>query len=175
MKSPVRSAIRRLIVGAALVALPQVLLARGTDVHSLPCPPDAPGPHAILDAPPPPEMLPEGDGEPPWMRGLDLTEAQHDAIFELMHARQPARRTLEKKARRALETLQRLAASKTFDAGAARTLANDYAQAIAELAFNHAQHDAQLRALLTAEQRQRVDMPPAGGPQPPLRMRAGER
>lgn len=167
MNPPLPAGIRRLIVGTALVALPQVLLARGPDAPSSPCPPDAPGPHALFDAPPPPAMPVDDAGVPPWMRGVELTEAQRDAIFERVHAQQPVRRALEKKAYRALEALQRLAASATFEARAARTLANDYAQAIAELAFNRAQHDAELRALLTAEQRQRIDTPPPGGPRPP--------
>ena len=170
--TPIAPFIRRLIVGAALVALPQVILARAADAASPPCPPpEANGPHAPQgmpeDPPPPPGMPPDDAAVPPGLRGLALSEAQRDAVFELLHAQQPTRRTLEKKARRALEALQRLAASDAFAARAARTLADDYAQAIAELAFNRAQCDAQLRTLLSAQQRQRLDAPPPDAPRPP--------
>ena len=175
MKTRTRPGIRNLIIAATLAALPQIVLAHGPAEPSFHCPPEPSPPHGLIGAPGTAGMPLDGTGEPPWLRGIDLSEKQRDALFDLMHAQQPVQRTLEKKALRALDGLRRLAATDSFDVKAARALANDYAQAVGELTFNRAQADAQLRALLTAEQRQRVDAPPAGGPRPPSGSRDGAR
>ena len=146
--------IKRIIIGTAVAALPQVLLARGPDRAEMPgCPPDA----VQRGAPPPPmgghavhTMIP---GQP-FLPGVELTDAQQDAIFELMHAQAPARRELGKKADKALDELQRQGTAEHFNAKQARAFADAYAQALAQLEFNRAEGDAKLRALLTPEQRQ---------------------
>jgi periplasmic protein CpxP/Spy len=157
--------LKRIVLGATVAALPQVLLARGPDA-ALPPPPARPDFVEPGTAPlPPPEM-----GHPgmmhglPILHGVDLSEAQQDAAFELVHAQIPAQRTLEKKAAKALDELQRLSISEQFNAKQARTLADAYAQAQAQLVFNRAELEAKLRALLTAEQRQQIGAP--AGPRP---------
>lgn len=164
--------IKRIIIGTAVAALPQVLLARGPDRAEMPgCPPDA----VLRGAPPlPPPMsglathqMNPGQPIPP---GVELTDAQQDAIFELMHAQAPAQRELGKKADKALDELHRIATAERFDAKRARALADAYAQALAQLEFNRAEGDAKLRALLTPEQRQSLDVqrkaPAEGRPGP---------
>ena len=141
--------LKRIVIGAAVATLPQVLLARGPDDVPPPCPPDfvehgaAPGMTQGL----------------PVLHGVELSEAQEDAVFELVHAKIPAQRTLERKAAKALDELHRLGTSERFDTRQARALAETYAQAQAQLSFNQAELDSKLRALLTPEQRQQLDAP----------------
>ena len=160
--------LKRIVIGAAVAALPQVLLARGPDAAS---PPPPPRPDFVeLGAAPPPEMVPPGMMHGlPMLHGVDLSEAQQDAIFELVHAQIPGQRALEKKAAKALDELQRLSASKLFNARQARALADAYSQALAQQAFSRAELEAKLRALLTPEQRQQIDSPHPvqPGPHPP--------
>jgi len=144
--------LKRIVIGAAVAALPQVLLARGPD--------DVPPPHPLY----PPDFVEHGAA--PGMaqglsllHGVELSEAQEDAVFELIHAKIPAQRTLERKAAKALDELHRLSTSERFDTRQARTLADTYAQAQAQLSFNQAELDSKLRALLTPEQRQQLDAP----------------
>ena len=153
--------IKRLVIGAAVAALPQVLLARGPGMGDLPppCPPDTPPPGAAIPAPP----GAPGEGTPallpglPLLHGLALSEAQQDAVFDLMHTQIAADRPLERKAAKALDELRRQRTSDRFNARQARALAEDYAQAVAGLAFNRAELDAKVRALLTPEQRRQID------------------
>ena len=154
--------LKRLAIAAAAAALPQVLLAHGADTRPPPPRPD----HIAPDAPlPPPGMLPGL----PLLHGVDLNEAQQDAVFELVHAHIPAQRTLEKKAAKALAELQRLSSDEQFNVKQARAAADAYAQAQAQLAFTRAELDAKLRAVLTPEQRQQIGATRAAqpGPRPP--------
>ena len=159
--------LNRIVIGAAVAALPQVLLARGPDAASLP-PPPRPDFVELGEAPlPPPEMVHPGMVHGlPMLHGVDLSEAQQDAVFELVHAQIPGQRALEKKAAKALDELQRLSASEQFNARQARSLADAYSQAQAQQAFNRAELAAKLRALLTPEQRQQIDSPHPAQPGP---------
>ena len=162
--------LKRIVIGAAVAALPQVLLARGPDAASHP-PPARPDFVEPGTAPlPPPEMVHPGMMHGlPMLHGVDLSEAQQDAIFGLVHAQIPGQRALEKKTAKALDELQRLSASKLFNARQARALADAYSQALAQQAFSRAELEAKLRALLTPEQRQQIDSPHPvqPGPHPP--------
>lgn len=153
--------IKRIVIGAAVAALPQVLLARGPNADEAPppCPPDFVERGA---APLPPQGMPGI----PLLHGLDLSEAQQDAVFDLVHAQIPVQRALDKKAAKAFDELHRLGASDRFNAKQARALADSYAQAQAQLAFNQAELDNKLRALLTPEQRQQLDAPRSAQPGP---------
>ena len=157
--------LRRIVIGAAVATLPQVLLARGPDAAPPP-PPDRPGCVEPGAAPlPPPAMAhPAMMHGLPLLHGIELSEAQQDAVFELVHAQIPDHRALEKKAVKALDELQRLSASEKFNAKQARALAETYAQAQAQLMFNQAELESRLRALLTPAQRQQLDAPI--GPRP---------
>lgn len=181
MQNRPNSLIKQLVVAAALAALPQVLLAHGPSVANTNAD-DAPPPHARVDTAPdqdacggrplPPEMpgpgMPPGEGpllppevtklaELPPLHRVALSEAQHDALFAIMHAQAPVQRELEKKARKALDELRRVGQSTPFNARQARALADTLAQAQAQLAYNRAEVDSKLRALLSAEQRQKLD------------------
>jgi protein CpxP len=167
MKASTTLWIKRIVIGSAVAALPQVLLAREPNLGDAPpCPPDAMQHEGMRQAPPPmPEMWhPAGPGDqptPPFLLGIELSEAQQDAVFDLMHAQAPVERTLEKKAAKALNELHRLGSSDRFNTKQARALADNYAQALAQLVYNQAENDSKLRALLTPEQRQQVDAPRA--------------
>ena len=152
--------IKRIVIGAAVAALPQVLLARGPNVDDVP-PPGAPSFVERNDAT---RLPPEMPGRPFPLHDVDLSESQQDAVFDLVHAQIPAQRTLEKKTAKALDELHRLSASDRFNAKQARALAEAYAQAQAELSFNQAELDSKLRALLTPEQRQQLDAHRPGQP-----------
>ena len=164
--------IKRIVIGAAVAALPQVLLARGPNADDAP-PPCAPGFVERSDAtrlPPeiPGHAAPGMPGRPFPLHDVDLSESQQDAVFELVHAQIPAQRTLEKKTAKALDELHRLGAGDRFNAKQARALAETYAQAQAQLTFNQAELDSKLRAVLTPEQRQQLDArrPGPTGPHP---------
>jgi len=158
--------IKRIFIGTAIAALPQVLLARGPAVDDGPqaCPPP---PFARCGSLPPPPGMPAGLlSSPPFLDGIELTDTQQDALFELQQAQASVERLLERKAAKALDELRRLSAKERFNAGQARVLADSYAQAQAQLLFNQAELDSKVRALLTAEQRQQIaaPRPPQDGP-----------
>ena len=152
--------LKRIVIGAAVAALPQVILARGPD--------DVRPPHPLY----PPDFVEHGSAPGmtqglPLLHGVELSEAQEDAVFELVHAKIPTQRTLERKAAKALDELHHLSTSERFDTRQARALADTYAQAQAQLNFNQAELDSKLRALLTPEQRQQLDAPRHVRPGPP--------
>ena len=128
-------------------------------------PPGGPAPQAapMLAHFAPPPGGPMADGVPPFLRGIELTEAQRDKIFALTHAQAPALReqfkTLDK-ARRELHAL----AFGAYDETKARALADAVGRAHAELTFARARTDAQILQLLTPAQRKQLDEHPAGHP-----------
>jgi Spy/CpxP family protein refolding chaperone len=151
---------KRLATAAAAMVLPLAAMAHGMagDVPEN-CPPMphvgatvALPPHGLFPEPPPPGVMPM----PPWLRGIELTEAQQDKLFALMHEQAPMEREQIKIAFKAMEELRRLASDR-FDAGKARVLADTHALAIAQLTLMHAEMDAKVRALLTPQQRKQLD------------------
>jgi len=117
---------------------------------------------------------PAGPGAPgPMaMRGLGLTEAQQDAIFNLHHAQAPQMREQMKALRKARDALQELARSDNFDEQRASALAGDIARIGSTIALMRARTQAAVWKLLTPEQRQqaarmyeaRAMRGPMGGP-----------
>jgi periplasmic protein CpxP/Spy len=102
---------------------------------------------------------------PPFLRGLDLSEAQRDKVFTLRHDHEPRQHALMKTMRGAMQALRALASEDSFDAAKARQLADTHGKAMADLAMLHAEMAARVRALLTPEQRQQADeMIKARGP-----------
>ncbi|MES2298535.1 MAG: periplasmic heavy metal sensor [Pseudomonadota bacterium] len=128
------------------------------------------------DMPPqgPPPMDHSGPGGHgpgmPSLHGLDLSEAQQDKVFAIMHAQQPQRRELEKSAHKAHEALHALAGSGQFDEAKAAALAQAAGQAMAALALQQARMEAQIAALLTPEQRKKAE-----AAHPPQRAHEGQR
>ena len=105
---------------------------------------------------PGPRMEGPGEGLPPVLRGVDLSEAQQDKVFVATHAQAPLLREQQKIAFRAHEQLRELASSNHYDDAKAVTLANSAAQAMATISLQHARLEQQLLAVLTPEQRQQI-------------------
>ncbi len=105
-----------------------------------------------------------GGGLPPFMRGIDLTEAQQDKVFALLHAQAPLMREQHKSIAKAHAALHALAASGAFDDAKAGALAQSVGQAMAALTLQQAKSEQQLLALLTPAQRQQVEQSERDGP-----------
>lgn len=91
------------------------------------------------------------------LRGLGLTEAQRDQIFKIRNEQAPAFYEQMKKVRGAREELRRLSSADSFDEAKVREAANAQARAMADLAVLRAQTANRVRAVLTPEQRSRLD------------------
>lgn len=124
----------------------------------------APSALAMPPGPPPdsPMMPPELDRPPPYLRGVHLSDAQKDQIFDILHRAAPALRAKGSEVRRAQVQLHELAMSASYDETKAKTLADAGARAMAELALLRAGTDNQIFRLLTAEQRKQLAAPPEG-------------
>jgi len=140
---------------ACLLATPAVLAQEG--------PPDAPPP---FDGP--------GPGAP-FLRGLDLSEAQQDRVFTILHEQVPQRRQLDKAERRAHETLRALSGSDSVDQAKASSAARALGQAIADGEMLRLQTDARLLAVLTPQQRAELKERREERSGPPRRGQRGER
>ena len=109
--------------------------------------PDGPLARAMPGPPP---------GLPPFLHGIDLSEAQQDKVFAATYAQAPLLREQEKIAFKAHEQLRELAASSAYDDVNASALANTAAQAMAKISLQQARLEQQLLAVLTPEQRQQA-------------------
>jgi len=127
--------------------------------------PGAPGPEMPFDG------APLGH-----LRHLDLSEAQQDKLFAIMHAAAPQQRAQMKAERKAHEALRALGGSPRFDEARANAAARDLGQAIAAGAVLRARIESQVLALLTPEQREQMQRhrPPAS-PVPDRRGNDGDR
>jgi protein CpxP len=97
-----------------------------------------------------------GGGER-WLRGLDLTEAQRDQVFKIFHEQAPVLREHAQAAREASRELRAAATSPNFDRARVRELADAQAKAMAEMAFLRAEAMSRVVAILTPEQRQKLE------------------
>jgi Spy/CpxP family protein refolding chaperone len=113
---------------------------------------------------PPPMGPPPGFGEPrpgpPFLRGLALTDAQEDRIFEILHAQAPMLRQRQRELHQAREELRALSRAERFDEARAGALADTSARAAAAIALIHARSEAAIWQVLTAEQRKQADETP---------------
>jgi periplasmic protein CpxP/Spy len=91
------------------------------------------------------------------LRGLDLTEAQRDQIFKIHHDQAPAMREQMKQVRHAREDLMKSASADRFDETHARQAADALGKAVSAMAVMRAQTMNRVRAILTPEQRTRMD------------------
>ena len=91
------------------------------------------------------------------LQALNLTEAQRDQIFKIHHDQAPAFRDQMKKVRASREQLQTLARADRLDDAAVRRAADTQAKAISDLAVMRVQTASRVRALLTPEQKTRLD------------------
>ncbi|MGK5075515.1 Spy/CpxP family protein refolding chaperone [Janthinobacterium sp. ZB1P44] len=115
--------------------------------------PDRPPARAMEGLPPGAAHAP---GLPPFLHGIELSEAQQDKIFAATYAQAPLLRDQEKIAFKAHEQLRALAASSAYDDAQASALANTAAQAMAKISLQHARLEQQLLAVLTPIQRQQA-------------------
>ena len=100
-------------------------------------------------------MPPGGPGAPgmPFLRGLDLSEAQEDKVFQLMHAQAPYMREQQRAHEKAMRALHEMGDADKFDEAAASKLAQAAAQAEANLVLARIRTHQKVMALLTPEQR----------------------
>jgi Spy/CpxP family protein refolding chaperone len=105
---------------------------------------------------PPPHGGPGfGPGRAPFFHGLDLSEAQQDKVFAILHAEAPYLREQSKAAAKAREALHELASSDKYDDAKAAALAKDVATAEANIVLQHVRTQQKLLAVLTPEQRKK--------------------
>lgn len=97
-----------------------------------------------------------GDGMPRYLNRLDLTEAQRDRIFDIMHAQAPTMRNAAKAMQKAQGDLRDLTAAPDFSEAKASELANAAAAAMGEMALQRARTERQVFDVLTPEQRKQL-------------------
>lgn len=115
-----------------------------------------PPPHLHRGPMPGAEMPPPGAPLPPYLHDLNLSEAQQDKVFAVLHAQAPQMRELAKQLRKSHESLATMAIASEFDERAARAHAAAGAQARADMALLRARSEHELYAVLTPEQRQQA-------------------
>lgn len=94
---------------------------------------------------------------PPFLHELNLTEAQQDKVFSILHNSAPALREQGKLAKKSAEALHEMVDSANFDETKLKSLAESHAHAIAEMEVIRARSMHQILALLTPEQRKQAD------------------
>ncbi|NHZ92353.1 periplasmic heavy metal sensor [Massilia sp. CCM 8733] len=87
------------------------------------------------------------------LHGADLTDAQEDKVFAIMHAQEPKRRAYTRTLHDSQEALRALGSAEQFDDAKAASLAQAAGTALAALTLLDARTGAQVRAVLTPEQR----------------------
>jgi periplasmic protein CpxP/Spy len=154
MKDITAGSIRRFLIAAALaLAIPMVVVA---------------GPKLLRDgasegAGPEFHGMPGGEMPPPYLRNLDLFEAQRDKVFAIMHEQAPMMRERIKSLKRAEADLRHLTAGPDYDEGKAKVLADQIGRAMSEVALLRARTDHLIFDVLTPEQRKRLTEPKQDG------------
>jgi periplasmic protein CpxP/Spy len=98
----------------------------------------------------------DGNMMPAHLRALNLTEAQQDKVFEIMHAQAPVMRDKAKALRKAETDLRALTSAPDYSEAKARSLANEAAKAMSEMTLARAKADRQVFEVLTPEQRKQL-------------------
>lgn len=117
--------------------------------------PDGAGKHAM-----------GGDPLPPYLHGLNLSEAQRDKVFAIMHAQAPVMRDRAKALHKVEDDLRALAVTPDYSEAKARALADAAAKAMAEMALARTKVDRQVFEILTLEQRKQLAERKPGGEPP---------
>lgn len=102
------------------------------------------------------EMGQSGRMGPHYLRGLNLTEAQRDKVFEIQHAQAPVMRDMAKAHQKAEDELRKLAAGPDFSQAKANSLSNALGKSVADMAIARTKTDRQIFEVLTPEQRQQL-------------------
>jgi periplasmic protein CpxP/Spy len=106
-----------------------------------------------------------GEMLPPHLRGLNLTEAQRDKVFEIMHAQAPVMRDKAKALRKEEDDLRALTVAADYSDAKAKSLADAAAKAMSEMTLARAKVEHQVFEVLSPEQcKQLSEMKAAGGP-----------
>ncbi|HWW69561.1 MAG TPA: periplasmic heavy metal sensor [Duganella sp.] len=103
----------------------------------------------------PPFGGPGMGGPPPFMRGVELSEAQEDKVFAILHEEKPYLREQGKAAAKAHEALREMAGADKYDDAKAASLAQAAATAMANIALQRVRTEQKLLAVLTPEQRKK--------------------
>ncbi|KQV80819.1 hypothetical protein ASD15_12985 [Massilia sp. Root351] len=107
------------------------------------------------------ERGPRGFGGPGPHRGLlhgvDLSEAQEDKVFAILHAQEPYIREQSKALRKARQALDAMGDADQYDDAKAASLAKAAAQAMSNLELQRVRTDQKLLGVLSAEQRKQMD------------------
>lgn len=90
------------------------------------------------------------------LKALNLTEAQRDKVFEIMHTQAPAMRDKAKALRKTEDDLRALSASADYSDAKAKALAEASARAMADMSLARARSERQIYELLTPEQRKQL-------------------
>lgn len=149
--------IRSLMLAAGLaLSQPLAALAQG---HEFPPACDGPAQGAWAHHGGPESHFGHGPGEgaPPFLHGAKLNDAQQDKVFALLHAQAPQARQLARSAFKADSELRQLGISSQYDETKAKALAEASAKAHAELALLQARTAHQLYALLTPDQKKKLE------------------
>lgn len=118
------------------------------------------GPGGASFGPGGPGMMP-----PPFLHGLELSEAQQDKIFTIMYSQAPYLRDQDKALHKAHEGLRALEHAAQYDDAKAASLAQAAAQAMTNLELARVRTEQKVLAVLTAEQRKQVEQRMAAMPQ----------
>lgn len=95
-------------------------------------------------------------GRPLFLRGVELTEAQDDKVFAILHEEKPYLREQARAAAKAHEALNELAGADKYDDAKAASLAQAAATAMANMALQRVRTEQKLLAVLTPEQRKKL-------------------
>lgn len=101
-------------------------------------------------------MMGGHDLQPRFLRGLDLTEAQQDQVFDILYPLIPAQRSHHKAARDLRQQQKALTLSPDFDAGKLKKLLDAEAKSHSEHKLKLATAHNKIYQLLTDEQKAQV-------------------
>lgn len=97
-----------------------------------------------------------GDMLPPYLHRLNLSDAQRDKVFAIVHAQVPTMRDKAKALHKVEDDLRELMAAPDYSEAKARALADTAAQAMAAMTLVRAKVDRQVFEVLTPEQRKQL-------------------
>jgi len=146
------STLYKLTLAAGLIGLSLPLLLQAQPLLQ-----ERPGPALERPISPPMPDIKMTPGLPPYLRGLDLSEAQEDQIFALMHDQIPALREQQKQRRHALDDLEALSKAGSFDERKAQQLAEKLSEIEKQFVLSRARNDFKINGILTADQRKQLE------------------
>lgn len=106
--------------------------------------------------PPMPFGIGMGMQRPPMLHGIDLSDAQQDKVFAILHAEAPYLRDQAKLADKAGEALRVMGRAEQYDDAKAAALAKEAAAAMSNIALQRVRTEQKLLAILTPDQRKKL-------------------